>query len=150
MYGHNPKELVYRFQRVSPIHISPHDPSVIYHCSQFVHKSTDEGETWETISPDLTAFTENTQQISGSPITRDITGEEFYSTIYSIRESAVQKGVIWVGANDGPIHVSTNGGSSWKDVTPTGFAMGGRVDSCLLYTSPSPRDLSTSRMPSSA
>ncbi len=129
MYGHNPKELVYRFQRVSPIHISPHDPSVIYHCSQFVHKSTDEGETWETISPDLTAFTEPTQQISGSPITRDITGEEFYSTIYSIRESSVQQGVIWVGANDGPIHVTTNAGSTWKDVTPSGFGMGGRVDS---------------------
>lgn len=129
MYGQNPKNLEYRFQRVSPIHVSPHDPSVIYHCSQFVHKTTNEGETWETISPDLTAFKEETQQISGSPITRDITGEEFYSTIYSIRESPVEQGVIWVGANDGPIHVSKNGGKSWDNVTPSGFSMGGRVDS---------------------
>ena len=87
MYGHNPKNLKYRFQRVSPIYVSPHDPNVIYHASQYLHKTTDEGVTWETISPDLTAFDPNKQVISGSPITRDITGEEFYSTIYSIRES---------------------------------------------------------------
>ncbi|MFT6319603.1 MAG: photosystem II stability/assembly factor-like uncharacterized protein, partial [Granulosicoccus sp.] len=56
MYGHNPKDLKFRFQRVSPIHVSPHDSKVIYHTSQFVHKTTDEGKTWEIISPDLTAF----------------------------------------------------------------------------------------------
>ena len=82
MYGHNPKNLKYRFQRVSPIHVSPHNPNVIYHASQYLHKTTDEGVTWETISPDLTAFDPEKQVISGSPITRDITGEEFYSTIY--------------------------------------------------------------------
>ncbi|MEO0331378.1 MAG: hypothetical protein AAF223_06810, partial [Bacteroidota bacterium] len=100
MYGHNPKDLKFRFQRVSPIHVSPHDPNVIYHTSQYVHKTTDEGKTWEVISPDLTAFTPETQVISGSPITRDITGEEFYSTIYDIRESSLEAGVIWTGAND--------------------------------------------------
>ena len=129
MYGHNPKDLEYRFQRVSPIHISPHDPNVIYHCSQFVHKTTDEGKTWQTISPDLTAFTPETQTISGSPITRDITGEEFYSTIYSIRESPVQAGAIWVGSNDGPVHVTLDGGKSWTDVTPPSLKPGGRIDS---------------------
>ena len=128
MYGHNPKDLRYRFQRVSPIHISPHDPSVIYHCSQYVHKTTDEGKTWETISPDLTAFEADKQVISGSPITRDITGEEFYSTIYAIQESPIEKGLIWVGANDGPIHVTRDGGANWKDVTPRGLPAGGRVD----------------------
>jgi len=127
MYGHNPKDLKYRFQRVAPIHVSPHNPNVIYHCSQFVHKTTDEGKTWETISPDLTAFEEDKQVISGSPITRDVTGEEFYSTIYSIRESSTEKGLIWVGANDGPIHVTKNGGKSWKNVTPK-MPNGGRVD----------------------
>jgi len=136
MYGHNPKDLVYRFQRVSPIHVSPHDPDVIYHCSQFVHKSTNDGKTWETISPDLTAFTPETQTISGSPITRDITGEEFYSTIYSIRESPIAKGVIWVGANDGPIHVTTNAGKTWSDVSPPSLKSGGRVDS----VEPSPHE----------
>jgi len=129
MYGHNPKDLEYRFQRVSPIHVSPHDPDVIYHCSQFVHKSINDGKTWETISPDLTAFTPETQTISGSPITRDITGEEFYSTIYSIRESPVGKGVIWVGANDGPVHVTTDGGGHWTNVSPPTLKSGGRVDS---------------------
>ncbi|MAQ22113.1 MAG: hypothetical protein CMB87_02890, partial [Flammeovirgaceae bacterium] len=72
MYGHNPKNLKYRFQRVSPIHVSPHDSNVIYHASQYLHKTTDEGVTWETISPDLTAFDSDKQVISGSPITRDI------------------------------------------------------------------------------
>ncbi|WP_224490950.1 hypothetical protein [Robertkochia flava] len=128
MYGHNPKDLEYRFQRVSPIHVSPHDPSVVYHCSQFVHKTTDEGKTWETISPDLTAFEADKQVISGAPITRDITGEEFYSTIYAIRESPVKQGVIWVGANDGPVHVTQDGGKTWAKVTPKKLPSGGRVD----------------------
>ena len=129
MYGHNPKDLKYRFQRVAPIHISPHNPNVIYHASQFLHKTTDEGVTWETISPDLTAYEKDKQVISGAPITRDITGEEFYSTIYSVRESSIKEGLIWVGANDGPVHVTRDGGESWKDVTPNKKIKGGRVDS---------------------
>ncbi len=136
MYGHNPKDLEYRFQRVAPIHVSPHDGATIYHCSQFVHRSRDEGKTWETISPDLTAFDGDKQVISGAPITRDITGEEFYSTIYSIRESIVRPGVIWVGANDGPVHVTKDGGKTWLDVTPAGLPPGGRVDA----VEPSPHD----------
>jgi photosystem II stability/assembly factor-like uncharacterized protein len=129
IYGHNPKDLKYRFQRVSPIHISPHNPDVVYHCSQFVHKTTDDGKSWETISPDLTAFDPDKQVISGSPITRDITGEEFYSTIYSIRESPVTEGVIWVGSNDGLVHLTKDGGKTWQNVTPSKLPPGGRVDS---------------------
>ena len=129
MYGHNPKDLKYRFQRVSPIHVSPHDPDIIYHASQFLHVTKDDGVTWETISPDLTAFESDKQVISGSPITRDITGEEFYSAIYSVRESPLKKGLIWVGANDGPVHVTHDGGKNWKDVTPNKNIKGGRVDS---------------------
>ncbi len=136
MYGHNPKELKYRFQRVSPIHVSPHDPSVVYHCSQYVHRTTDEGKSWETISPDLTSFESDKQVISGSPITRDITGEEFYSTIYAIRESPLKQGLIWVGANDGPVHVTQNGGETWTNVTPKKLPPGGRVDAI----EPSPHD----------
>ncbi|TRX59895.1 hypothetical protein FNH22_07525 [Fulvivirga sp. M361] len=128
MYGHNPKDLNYRFQRVSPIHVSPHDAGVIFHGSQYVHRTRDEGVTWETISPDLTAFKADKQVISGSPITRDITGEEFYSTLYSIRESPVQKGVIWTGANDGPVYVTQNDGKTWDNVTPSKLPQGGRVD----------------------
>ena len=136
MYGSNPRDLRYRFQRVSPIHVSPHDPGVVYHGSQFVHRTLDEGETWETISPDLTAFDADKQVISGSPITRDITGEEFYSTLYSLRESPVSAGVIWTGANDGPVHVSRDNGETWQDVTPRGLPPGGRVDA----VEPSPHD----------
>ena len=128
MYGHNPNDLVYRFQRVSPIHVSPHDPNVVYHASQYVHRTTNEGKTWKTISPDLTAFEADKQVISGSPITRDITGEEIYSTIYSLRESPLKQGVIWVGANDGPVHVTQDGGANWQEVTPRGLPRGGRVD----------------------
>ena len=136
MYGHNPKNLKYRFQRVSPIHVSPHNPNVIYHASQYLHKTTDEGVTWETISPDLTTFDPEKQVISGSPITRDITGEEFYSTIYSVRESKLKEGLIWIGANDGPVHVTRDGGKNWKDVTPDKKLNGGGVDS----VEPSPHD----------
>ena len=128
MYGHNPADLRFRFQRVSPIHVSPHNPDVVYHTSQYVHKTVDDGKTWEIISPDLTAFEADKQVISGSPLTRDITGEEFYSTIYAIRESSVKAGVIWVGANDGPVHVTQDGGKNWSDVTPKGMPEGGRVD----------------------
>lgn len=138
MYGHNPNELKFRFQRVSPIHVSPHDPGIIYHASQFVHKTTDEGKTWKIISPDLTAFEEDKQVISGSPITRDITGEEFYSTIYSIRESPITPGLIWVGANDGPVHVTRDGGANWEKVTPSSLPPNGRVDA----VEPSPHQAS--------
>ena len=127
MYGHNPRDLKYRFQRVSPIHVSPHDPNIVYHCSQYVHMTTDEGVTWQTISPDLTAFEPDKQVLSGSPITQDITGEEFYSTIYAIQESPLVKGLIWVGANDGPIHVTRDGGAKWNNVTPPDLPPGGRV-----------------------
>jgi photosystem II stability/assembly factor-like uncharacterized protein len=127
MYSHNPKDLKYRFQRVSPIHVSPHDPEVVYHASQYLHRTTDGGVTWETISPDLTEFDPSKQVISGSPITRDITGEEFYSTIYAVRESPLEKGLIWVGANDGPIHVTRDGGKTWFNVTPKDLPPGGRV-----------------------
>jgi photosystem II stability/assembly factor-like uncharacterized protein len=136
MYGHNPKDLKFRFQRVSPIHVSSHNPDVVYHTSQYVHKTTDDGQTWEIISPDLTAFEADKQVISGSPITRDITGEEFYSTIYAIQESKLKEGLIWVGANDGPVHVTKDGGENWMKVTPEAFKNGGRVDA----VEPSPHD----------
>jgi len=128
IYGHNPKDLKYRFQRVAPIHVSPHDPNVVYHGSQFLHKTTDDGVSWQTISPDLTAFEEDKQVISGSPITRDITGEEYYSTLYSIQESTLQEGLIWTGSNDGLVHLTKDGGKTWSNVTPSKLPNGGRVD----------------------
>ncbi len=127
LYGHNPKDLKYRFQRVTPIHVSPHNADRVYHTSQYVHVTEDGGLTWETISPDLTAFTPETQVISGSPITIDVTGEEHFSVIYSIQESPHERGVLWVGANDGPVHLTRDGGKTWKEVTPPGLGPYGRV-----------------------
>ncbi|MFC3973904.1 WD40/YVTN/BNR-like repeat-containing protein [Maribacter confluentis] len=129
IYGHNPKDLKYRFQRVAPVHVSPHDPDVVYMGSQFLHKTRNDGVIWETISPDLTAFEEDKQVISGSPITRDITGEEYYSTLYAIRESKIKKGLIWTGSNDGVVSVTQDGGLTWSNVTPKKMPKGGRVES---------------------
>ena len=127
LYGQNPANLNYRFQRVVPIEVSPHDPSTVYHGSQFVHKTTDEGVTWEQISPDLTAFRPERQMVSGSPITRDITGEEHYSVLYAIEESPVTPGVIWSGSNDGFVQVTRDGGQTWTNVTPPDMPQEGRV-----------------------
>lgn len=129
IYGHNPKDLKYRFQRVSPVHVSPHNPDVVYHGSQYLHKTDSDGYSWETISPDLTAFEEDKQVISGSPITRDITGEEYYSTLYSIQESKLVEGLIWTGSNDGVVSVTKDGGKTWTNVTPNKLPKGGRVES---------------------
>lgn len=129
IYGYNPKDLKYRFQRVAPIHVSPHDPNIVYMGSQYLHKTINDGLIWETISPDLTAFEEDKQVNSGSPITRDITGEEYFSTLYSIRESPLVAGLIWTGANDGVVSVTKDGGRSWKNVTPKKLPKGGRVES---------------------
>jgi photosystem II stability/assembly factor-like uncharacterized protein len=126
-YGHNPKDILYRFQRVSPMEISPHNPRVLYHCSHVVHRSIDEGVTWTVISPDLTANEADKQVTSGEPITRDITGEEVYSTIYAFREATREPGVLWSGANDGPVYVSRDNGKNWKNVTPHDLPPGGRV-----------------------
>ncbi|ASV32231.1 WD40/YVTN/BNR-like repeat-containing protein [Maribacter cobaltidurans] len=129
IYGHNPKDLKYRFQRVAPIHVSPHDPDVVYMGSQYLHKTRNNGQIWQTISPDLTANEDDKQVISGSPITRDITGEEYYSTLYSIRESKIKPGLIWTGSNDGVISVTQDGGQTWANVTPKKLPKGGRVES---------------------
>ncbi len=127
LYGSGGADLIYRFQRVSPMEVSPHAPHAIYYGSQYVHRTLDGGVTWQRISPDLTAHPPGTQGASGEPITRDATGEEIYSTLYSIRESPVEKGVIWAGSNDGPIWVTRNGGETWANVTPAGLPPGGRV-----------------------
>ena len=134
LYGNPARDLILRFQRVSPMEVSPHDPDVLYYGSQHVHRTRDLGVTWETISPDLTANPECCQGASGEPITRDITGEEFYSTLYSIRESLFEPGVIWTGANDGPFHITRDNGRSWTNITPPDLPPGGRVQ----FLEPSP------------
>ncbi len=128
IYGMPAKDLIYRFQRVSPMETSPHDSHVLYYGSQYLHRTRDEGVTWERISPDLTWNPpERQEKVSGEPITIDVTGEEFYSTLYAIRESPLKPGVIWTGANDGPFHVTRDAGKSWKKITPSSQPQGCRV-----------------------
>lgn len=127
LYGNPARDLILRFQRVSPMETSPHDPNVLYYGSQHVHRTRDMGVHWETISPDLTAHPECCQGVSGEPITRDVTGEEFYSTLYAIQESPHQAGVIWTGANDGPFYITRDDGRTWTDITPDDLPEGGRV-----------------------
>jgi photosystem II stability/assembly factor-like uncharacterized protein len=127
LYGNPATDLILRFQRVSPMATSPHDPEVLYYGSQYLHRTRDRGVTWEKISTDLTAHPSCCQGASGEPITRDVTGEEFYSTLYAIAESPLEKGVIWTGSNDGPFFVTRDNAKTWTNVTPKDLPEGGRV-----------------------
>ncbi len=126
LYGNHPDDITYRFQRVTPMEVSPHDPNTVYYGSQFLHKTTNAGKTWNTISPDLTANEAAYRMRSGGPIDEDISGEEYYAVLYAIQESPLQEGVIWTGANDGLFHVTKDGGKTWENVTPD-MPKGGRV-----------------------
>ena len=135
LYGNDAKDLILRFQRVSPMEVSLFDSSTVYYGSQYVHRSHDGGVHWEKISPDLTANPPGPSQGgSGWPITRDVTGEEFYSTLYAISESKLEPGVIWTGANDGPFFITRDNGKTWKNITPKDLPAGGRVQ--YIETSP--------------
>jgi photosystem II stability/assembly factor-like uncharacterized protein len=126
-YGKNPKDMRYRFVRQAPIEISPHNPSIVYHGSQYVHRTTDGGIHWTRFSPDVTANTAEGQVTSGEPITRDMTGEEVYAALYSMRASRLDPNVFWTGSNDGPVWVTKDNGRTWKNVTPRDLPPGGRV-----------------------
>lgn len=126
LYGNHPDDITYRFQRVSPIEVSPHDPEVVYYGSQYIHKTKNAGLNWQIISPDLTANDPRHRMRSGGPIDEDISGEEYYATLYAIQESPVKQGVIWSGSNDGLIQVTIDDGQTWKNVTPD-MPAGGRV-----------------------
>ena len=136
--GAGAKDLKYRFQWTFPIYISPHNPDLLYATSQYVHRSDDEGMSWETISGDLTRNEKSKQQQSGGPITKDDTSVEYYNTIFTFAESPVEQGVLWTGADDGLIHISRDNGESWTEVTPDGMpeAMASIID-------PSPHDAGT-------
>ena len=111
------KDAKYRFQWSAPIADSPHDPKVLYHGANVLFRTTDRGATWTAISPDLTRNDKSKQQWSGGPITGDITGVEVYDTIFSIAESPVAAGQIWVGTDDGLVQLTRDGGATWTNVT---------------------------------
>ena len=117
-FGWDPKDLKYRFNWTFPIRFSPHDPDVLYCAGNVVFKTTDEGNNWEVISPDLTRNDPETTEASGGPLTLDCSGAEHYATIYSLVESLHEPGVIWAGSDDGLVHLTRDGGQSWNDVTP--------------------------------
>jgi photosystem II stability/assembly factor-like uncharacterized protein len=110
-------EVKYRFQWTAPIVISPHDHNKVYIGSQFVHQTTDGGQIWTVISPDLSTNDKSKQQSSGG-LTPDNDTPEYACVIFSLAESPLEKGVLWAGTNDGLVHVTRDGGARWTDVTP--------------------------------
>ncbi len=127
-YGWGSADINFRFWWTYPVATSPHDPDVLYVTSQHVHRSRDEGQSWEVISPDLTRADPSTLEKTPSyertetgeywgPITREAYGPEWYATIFAFAESPAQRGLLWAGSDDGYVHVSKDGGATWTDVT---------------------------------
>ena len=117
--GVGAKDMRHRFQWTFPIFFSPHDSKTLYVAGERVFKSTDEGGSWTAISPDLTRNDPSKMAPSGGEITREATGGETYCVIQSLAESTLEKGLLWAGSDDGLVHLSRDGGASWRDVTPS-------------------------------
>jgi photosystem II stability/assembly factor-like uncharacterized protein len=116
--GSGAEVMKYRFNWNFPIGFSLHDPNRLYAGSNFLHVTENGGQSWEVISPDLTRGLPETIRSSGGPITQDNTGAEFYSNLFAISESPLEQGVIWVGSDDGLIHLTRDNGRTWENVTP--------------------------------
>ncbi len=108
----------YRFQWNFPIFFSPHDPHTLYTAANVLFKTHDEGQSWQQISPDLTRNNPAKLRSSGGPITKDNTSVEYYCTIFAALESPHEAGVLWVGSDDGLLHLSKDAGGKWENVTP--------------------------------
>ncbi|KAA2219119.1 WD40/YVTN/BNR-like repeat-containing protein [Maribacter flavus] len=117
--GAGAEAMKYRFQWNFPILFSRHDPNKLYTFSNHVHMTTNEGQSWEVLSGDLTRNDPTKLGSSGGPITQDNTSVEYYCTIFTANESPLKEGLLWVGSDDGLIHVSKNGGETWENVTPS-------------------------------
>ena len=116
--GRGAGELVHRFQWTSPLFVSPHDPNTVYTAGEMVFKSTNDGQSWQAISGDLTRNDKSKQKPSGGSITLDITSVEYYDTVFALAESPLKKDMLWAGTDDGLVQLTTNGGQSWQKVTP--------------------------------
>jgi len=127
--GHPAEDLKYRFQWTFPIVVSKHNSNVVYAGSNVVHKTMNGGKSWTTISPDLTYHDPKTLGNSGGPITKDQTSVEYYATVFVIEESPITANTIWTGSDDGMVHVTRDGGKTWKNVTPKDMAKFSRVSS---------------------
>ncbi|NGP77464.1 glycosyl hydrolase [Balneolaceae bacterium YR4-1] len=126
--GTAPRDIKYRYQWNAPIRISPHDPDVLYHTSQYVHRSSNGGQSWEVISPDLTTNNDAYHDIPGGPVQYDHTGVELYTTIFAFEESPHKAGEFWAGSDDGLVHISRDNGETWTDITPDGMPDEGTVN----------------------
>jgi photosystem II stability/assembly factor-like uncharacterized protein len=116
--GHGAAALRYRFQWTFPIVLSPHDPAVLYASGNILFRSTNQGQSWTPISPDLTRNDSTKGRPSGGPITRDNTSVEYYGTIFAVAPSPVDRNLIWAGSDDGLVHLTRDGGTTWQNVTP--------------------------------
>ena len=117
--GHGAEGMKYRFQWNFPIIFSKHDPKKLYTFSNHVHLSENEGQSWKLLSGDLTRNDPTKLVSSGGPITQDNTSVEYYCTIFAANESPLKEGLLWVGSDDGLIHISKDGGANWENITPT-------------------------------
>ena len=115
------KDVPNRFAWTYPIFFSPHDPKRLYVSAQNVWTSTDEGQSWTRISPDLSLHDPRTMERSGGPIHGDMTGTEWYAMVFALAESPLTPGLLWAGSDDGLVHVTRDGGKTWTNVTPRGL-----------------------------
>jgi photosystem II stability/assembly factor-like uncharacterized protein len=125
--GEASSELVERWQWTYPIIFSPVNPKLLYASSQHLWKTTNAGQSWTRISPDLTRHDPSTMGPSGGPITHDMNAPEVYGTIFAIGPSKLDTNVIWTGSDDGLVYVTRDGGAHWTNVTPKGMPDFGRV-----------------------
>ncbi len=116
--GNGAEKLKPRFNWTSPLLLSPHDPNTLYWASETIFKSTDQGQSWTPISPDLTRNDKSKQKPSGGSITLDITSVEYYDTVFAVAESPLKKDTIWAGTDDGLVQLTQDGGQHWANVTP--------------------------------
>ncbi|MDB6090058.1 MAG: hypothetical protein JWN85_2842 [Gammaproteobacteria bacterium] len=137
--GNGAQELEYRIQWTEPVFVSAHDSNVLYTAAQFVLKSADQGRSWKRISGDLTRNDKSKQRPSGGPITLDITSVEYYDTVFALAESALEKGLLWAGTDDGLIQITRNDGQTWQNVTPKDMPEWSTVS----IIEPSPHDART-------
>jgi photosystem II stability/assembly factor-like uncharacterized protein len=125
--GEAAESLPERWQWTFPIMFAPQDPNVMYTCSQHVWKTTDDGQSWERISPDLTYADPSTLGKTGGVITMDMNGPEIYATVFALAPSWHDIKTIWAGSDDGKVHITRNGGATWEDITPEGLPKFSRV-----------------------
>ena len=119
--GSGAEAMKYRFQWSFPLLFSPNDPKLLYAGANVLLGTRDEGHSWAVMSPDLTRNDKSKQGPVGGPLTKDNTAVEYYDTIFTVDESAIQKGLIWVGSDDGLVHLTRDGGKNWENVTPKGI-----------------------------